>query len=87
MAMVGIYGAEFLGEYWLRDNSAYHETQRNDPLCGTEVIITDEDVKEYGRKGVITKIPESGYKITLKEYPNGEEFVYLNRWQFKMLER
>lgn len=84
MAMVGIYGAEFLGEYWLRDNSAYHEAQSNDPLCGTEVIITDKDIKECGRKGVITKVMEGSFKITLREWPGGEEFVVLDRWQFKL---
>ena len=83
-----IYFGEGLGEIWLRDNSSYHEAQRNDPLCGKRVVITDRDCEEYGKPGVITKVTEfsPSYKITLKKDRYGEVFTHLERWQFKIIE-
>lgn len=82
------YFGEELGAIWERDNSAYHEAQRNHPLCGSKVILTDKELKEYGRRGVITKVTEFSpvYKITLKEDRYGEEFIYADRWQFEITE-
>lgn len=77
------YFGEELGATWLRDNSAYHEAQRHHPLCGSIVVITDRDCKEYGRTGVITKVTDGcppSHKVTLKQDRYGEEFIYLEEW-------
>lgn len=80
------YFGEELGATWLRDNSAHHKAQKQTPLCGSHVIVSDENCKEHGRKGVITKVAEASYKVTLKEWCGGEEFIYLDKWQFKIVE-
>lgn len=78
------YFGEELDETWLRDNSVYHETQKHHPLYGSKVVIIDQDRKEHGRTGIITKVTEDGsYKVTLKKDRCGEEFVYLEEWQFR----
>lgn len=84
-----IYFGEGLGETWMRDNSAYHEAQRRHPLCGSRVVITDRDSAEYGRKGTITKVTESSpeFKITLKAWDSGEEYIYADRWQFRIIDK
>lgn len=82
-----IYYGEGLGETWARDNSAYHEEQSRHPLCGTRVVLTDSELKECGRRGIITKVTDGSpvYKITLKEDLYSEEFIFVDDWQFKIV--